>query len=172
MLLQRYTKEFVRPPHPEAKHLRCFARLDDDISEVMPYLQTALKGHQFFPDTPSLTLKYQDRLITLYSREIHINIVKDVEEADAILTWLQEAINQTWREKDAIKPSWEATRTPPMLPILKLLPRTNCRQCGETTCLVFAQQVAAKEKYPSDCPAIDLASKGILEDYLKTFIYR
>jgi CO dehydrogenase/acetyl-CoA synthase gamma subunit (corrinoid Fe-S protein) len=59
-----------------------------------------------------------------------------------------------------------------MLPILKLLPRTNCRQCGEATCLVFAQQVAAKEKYPSDCPAIDLVSKGILEDYLKTFFQR
>ena len=172
MLLQRYTKEFVRPPHPEAKHLRCFARLDDDISEVMPYLHNALKGHQFFPDTQSLTLKYQDRLVTLYSREIHINIVKDAEEAEVILTWLQEAVNQTWREKDAIQPNWEATHTPPMLPILKLLPRTNCHQCGEATCLVFAQQVAAREKCPSDCPAVDPVGQGILQDYLKTFFQR
>lgn len=172
MLLQRFTKKFVRPPHPEAKHLRCFARLDDDIGEVMPYLHTALKGHQFFPDTPSLTIKYQDRLITLYSREIHINMVKNVEEAEVILTWLQEAVNQTWREKDAIQSSWEATHTPPMLPILKLLPRTNCRQCGESSCLGFAQQVAAREKYPSDCPAIDLVSQEILEDYLTTFFHR
>jgi ArsR family metal-binding transcriptional regulator len=167
--LHRYTKEFVRPPHPEAKHLRCFARLDDDISEVLPYLHTALKGHQYFPDTPSLTLKYQDRLITLYPQEIHINIVKDAEEAEVILTWLHEAINHTWREKETIRPSWEATRTPPMLPILKLLPRTNCRQCGETTCLVFAQQVAAGEKYPADCPANDPVSQGKLEEYLQQF---
>jgi ArsR family metal-binding transcriptional regulator len=172
MLLQRYTKNFVRPPHPEAKHLRCFARLDGDISEVLPYLHTVLKGHQYFPDTPSLTLKYQDRLITLYPQEIHINIVQDAEEADVLLTWLQAAINQTWREKDAIQPNWEATRTPPMLPILKLLPRTNCRQCGETTCLVFAQQVAANQKNPADCSAIDSVSKDKLEDYLKTFAQR
>ena len=168
MLWHRYTKEFVRPPHPEAKHLRCFARLDDDISEVLPYLHTALKGHQYFPDTPSLTLKYQDRLITLYPREIHINIVKDAEEADFILTWLQEAINHTWREKDTIRAELgKPARTPPMLPILKLLPRTNCRQCGESTCLVFAGMVAAKEKNPADCPAIDPVSKGKLEEYLQ-----
>jgi len=168
MMLQQYHKDFVRPPHPEAKHLRCLARLDNDISKVLPYLNTILRGHQYFPETPSLTLKYQDRLITLYAREIHINIVKDAEEADFILTWLQKAINQTWREKDAIKPSWESSRPPAMLPILKLLPRTNCRQCGESTCLVFAGMVAAKEKNPSDCPAIDPVSRGKLEDYLNS----
>ena len=127
MMLQRYHKDFVRPPHPEAKHLRCLARLDNDISEVLPHLNTALRGHQYFPETPSFTLKYQDRLITLYPREIHINIVKDAEEADFILTWLQEAINQTWREKDASSRSWESSRHPAMLPILKFLPRNKLR---------------------------------------------
>lgn len=169
MLLQRYEKSFVRPPHPEAKHLRCFARLDNDIREVLPYLHTALRGHQFFPDTPSLTLRYQDRLITLYSQEIHINMVKDLEEADFILSWLQEVINQTWRERDLIQPSWETTCRPAMLPILKMLPRTNCRQCGENTCLVFANRVVANEKNISDCPALDTNSREKIKKYLRLF---
>jgi ArsR family metal-binding transcriptional regulator len=108
-------------------------------------------------------------LITLYPREIHINIVKDTEEADYILAWLQEAINKTWREKAGIEPSWETSSNPSMLAILKLLPRTNCRQCGETTCLVFAQHVATREKYPEDCPAFDLVNKKKLEEYLQQF---
>ena len=57
MMLQRYHKNFVRPPHPEAKHLRCLARLDNDISEVLPYLNTSLRGHQYFPETPIFDLK-------------------------------------------------------------------------------------------------------------------
>jgi len=86
MLLNRYRTKFVRPPNPTAQHLRCYAQLDGDISEVLPYLNTWLKGHQFFRDPPSLTLKYRGgTLITLTSHEIAINIVKDQAEAEDIL---------------------------------------------------------------------------------------
>ena len=47
MLLKRYKKEFCRPPNPEAQHLRCVAYLNENIGDVLPYLNTVLKGHQF-----------------------------------------------------------------------------------------------------------------------------
>lgn len=34
------------------------------------------------------------------------------------------------------------------------LPRTNCRECGQPTCMVFATLVARGVKGPEDCPAL------------------
>jgi hypothetical protein len=33
-------QEFVRPPNPSARHLRCFAHLDTDIETILPHLNT------------------------------------------------------------------------------------------------------------------------------------
>jgi ArsR family metal-binding transcriptional regulator len=98
MLLKQYRKEFCRPPNPEARHLRCVAYLDEDISEVLPYLNTLLNGHQYIKNPPSLTFKFNGKLITLYAKEIGINIVKDEEEAHSLLKWLEKEINDTGKD--------------------------------------------------------------------------
>ena len=128
MLLSRYHTRFVRPPNPSAQHLRCFARLEGDLSEVLPYLNTRLKGHEFCPDPPSLTLKYRAKMITLTAHEIAINIVKDQSEAEEILEWLKQEINATWEQRGEIVPSFEVAAPPRIFEIFKLLPRTNCRR--------------------------------------------
>jgi acetyl-CoA decarbonylase/synthase complex subunit gamma len=38
------------------------------------------------------------------------------------------------------------------LQIQKLLPKTNCKECGSSTCLAFAMKLAAKKANLSDCP--------------------
>ena len=49
------------------------------------------------------------------------------------------------------------------LDIYKLLPKTNCRQCGLATCLAFAMQLAKKAQPIEKCPFISLESKSILQ---------
>ncbi|MDP2657103.1 MAG: (Fe-S)-binding protein, partial [Candidatus Deferrimicrobium sp.] len=36
--------------------------------------------------------------------------------------------------------------------IYKLLPKTNCRECGQSTCLAFAMQIAAGKASIDLCP--------------------
>ena len=36
--------------------------------------------------------------------------------------------------------------------IYKLLPKTNCRDCGQATCLAFAMQIAAGKASIDLCP--------------------
>ncbi len=43
--------------------------------------------------------------------------------------------------------------------IYKLLPRTNCKECGFPTCLAFAMKLAAKQVELSDCPYVSEESK-------------
>ena len=49
------------------------------------------------------------------------------------------------------------------LDIYKLLPKTNCRQCGLATCLAFAMQLAKKTITIEKCPFISAQAKIILE---------
>ncbi|MBU4251895.1 MAG: acetyl-CoA decarbonylase/synthase complex subunit gamma [Candidatus Omnitrophica bacterium] len=49
------------------------------------------------------------------------------------------------------------------LDIYKLLPKTNCRQCGFATCLAFAMQLAKKTVAIEKCPFISPEAKSILE---------
>ena len=49
------------------------------------------------------------------------------------------------------------------LDIYKLLPKTNCRQCGFATCLAFAMQLAKKAVPIEKCPIISEEAKAVLE---------
>lgn len=49
------------------------------------------------------------------------------------------------------------------LDIYKLLPKTNCRECGFSTCLAFAMQLAKKAAGIDKCPYLSKESKAILE---------
>ncbi len=49
------------------------------------------------------------------------------------------------------------------LQIYKLLPQTNCKECGFPTCLAFAMKLAAKQADLAACPYVSAASKAQLE---------
>ncbi|NTU61869.1 MAG: hypothetical protein HGB05_00345 [Chloroflexi bacterium] len=38
--------------------------------------------------------------------------------------------------------------------VYKLLPQTNCKQCGEPTCYSFAIKLVASQKKLADCPPL------------------
>ena len=166
MLVKSYRKEFVLPPNPKARHLRCYAHLDGNIGELLPHLNTVLGGFQYYEEPPMLTLKFQAKLITLYAQMIAINMVKDEAEADNILEWLAQEINDTWVKRGEIKLSFEVSPKPKIIDILKLLPKDNCQECGQPTCLVFATQVSEGAQVYDDCPKLDEISRSKLKQYL------
>lgn len=49
------------------------------------------------------------------------------------------------------------------LDIYKLLPKTNCKECGFPTCLAFAMQLAKKAVSIDKCPTVTPESKAALE---------
>ena len=48
--------------------------------------------------------------------------------------------------------------------IYKLLPQTNCKECGYPTCLAFAMKLAAKQAELSDCPYVSDEAKAQLAE--------
>jgi acetyl-CoA decarbonylase/synthase complex subunit gamma len=49
------------------------------------------------------------------------------------------------------------------LEIYKLLPQTNCKECGYPTCLAFAMKLAAKQAELKDCPYVSEEAAAKLE---------
>ena len=48
------------------------------------------------------------------------------------------------------------------LQIQKLLPKTNCKECGSNTCLAFAMKLASKKAELSECPYASDEAKRVL----------
>ena len=169
-LISGYDIKIFRPEcNPNFQSVHCIIHLENDIREVLPYLNTVLGGNTYTQDPPSVTFKVHGKLITLQSREIAINALKDEEEADKILRWLKQEINEAWEKRDHIKPSFQGISKPQILEILRLLPRNNCRQCGQATCMVFSLLVADGAKGPEDCPGLSDPYKTKLQNYLEQF---
>nr|WP_269850494.1 (Fe-S)-binding protein [Methanosarcina horonobensis] len=38
--------------------------------------------------------------------------------------------------------------------IYQMLPKTNCKKCGKTSCMAFAVALMARELTPEDCPPL------------------
>ncbi|MFC1835000.1 (Fe-S)-binding protein [Thermodesulfobacteriota bacterium] len=170
MLLKSYRKEIFRPEcNPSFQSLHCFAHLDQDVSESLPYLNANLGGFDYFEDPPSLTLRVHGRLITVHSRKIAINALKDTAEADKILEWLKKEINEAWADRNDIEPKYTGMPKPQVMEILKRLPKTNCGECGEPTCTTFAVSVAEGGRSPNECPPLEDGSRAKIDDYLEGF---
>lgn len=170
MLLHGYRLEMFRPKcNPNFESVHCVARLDQDISEALPYLSTALGRGDYLKSPPSLTLRVHGKLITLNSKEIFVNALSDQVEAEKIIGWLQKEINEAWDRRSEIEPTYNDLPIPQWLEILKLLPRDNCRKCGERTCTVFAVKAAQGLKDVEDCPRLWSENRTKLQDYLGKF---
>jgi ArsR family metal-binding transcriptional regulator len=88
-------------------------------------------------------------------------------EAEDILEWLRKEINSAWERRGGITPSFEVAAPPRVLDILKLLPRTTCRACGQPTCMVFAVQVGQGAQSLDACPGLGTENLTRLRDYLR-----
>lgn len=172
MLLTGFRKNISLPAcMPGSTSLHCVADLNEDISEVIPFINATIGGYGFVREPVSVSFKMYGKLLTVHSRQICVNALKDEEEADNILNWLMKEINLAWENKGAIEPKYEDPPKPAMVQILKLLPQTNCKECGLPTCMVFATRAASGLKDADGCPPLSGERKAALVDYLSGFIF-
>lgn len=170
MLLESYRLEiFNNECMPGAMTVQCFAHLDQDVSAALPFLNAELGGLAYIEDPPSVTFKMHGKLLTVYGRKIAVNALKDEMEARKIVEWLNREINDAWENRDTVTPRYEGMPRPLVIEILKRLPKTNCRACGEPTCLVFATRVAEGAKGSGDCPPMNAEAKQSIDDYMTGF---
>jgi ArsR family metal-binding transcriptional regulator len=170
MLLKDYSLEIFKSKcQADAKGVHCFAHLSQDVSEALPYLNAILGGFEYLQNPPAVTFRAQGKLITVHGDKIAVNALKDENEARKIVEWLKNEINDAWAKKEKIEPCTTGMPKPGIIDILKLLPKTNCRECGEPTCMVFATKVAEGAKGAQNCTQIQEDNSTKLTEYMSRF---
>jgi ArsR family metal-binding transcriptional regulator len=155
MLIEQYDLEVFTPPcEPGAERYAARARLKVDISEVLPYLNATLRGAVYLPDAHALTWKKGGHNIAFHAYEIATSNVEDREGAESELQGLIDLVNRTWERRAEIQPDTRTRQRPSSMALYKLLPQTNCKQCGEPTCYTFALKLAASQRKLADCPPL------------------
>ena len=124
------------------------------LDEVLPYLATLPNVIAFNPQAQALTLRRQPGLITLEPERVSITQVKDTEEGLELLAALVEAINATWEHRRELVAATGPRRAPLPLDIWALLPQSNCRECGDPTCMAFAFGLVQGKRKPAEWPPL------------------
>lgn len=121
------------------------------LDEVLPYLATLPSIIAWNPDALTLTFRRSRGFMTLYPDKVYITQVKDTAEGLELLDTLKEAVNTVWERREELVAVTAKKRAPRHLDIWELLPRTNCRQCGEATCLAFAVGLLQQKRELAEC---------------------
>jgi ArsR family metal-binding transcriptional regulator len=151
MLLNSYKIARVLPCLADPEKIRVVAELSDEIQEVFPYVNAVIKGCIYNHPALTLTIKKDGKLFTLHFRHITLAKIEDEKEAEEILKWLKDLINETYENRDKIEPNYSKGAELKALDIFRLLPGTNCRKCGELTCLAFAVKLVGQEIGITSC---------------------
>jgi ArsR family metal-binding transcriptional regulator len=124
------------------------------LDDVLPFLATLPNIISYNPDARALTFRRAHGFLTVRSDQVSITQVRDTEEGLALLSALVDAINATWDHRAELVAVTAARRALRPLDIWTLLPQTNCKQCGEATCMAFAVALLQRQRDLSECPSL------------------
>jgi ArsR family metal-binding transcriptional regulator len=138
MLLNSYKITRILPCIADPEKIRVIAEVSDEIHEIFPYLNAIIKGCIYNHPALTLTIRNEEKLITLHANHITMTLIEDEKEAYEVLNWLKDLINETYEKKEQIEPNYSSGDQLKPSDIQKLLPGTNCKECGFRSCLAFA----------------------------------
>ena len=138
----------------DRRKTRVIADFSDDISPVFPYLNRIVPAILYNPGANSVTLRRQWRILTFYPRVAMLAKMDGPEDARRQLEWFQALCNDTWRRRAEIEPCYERRQLLGPLDAYLLLPRLNCRACGEATCMAFAFGLLLGGRRLDQCPRL------------------
>jgi ArsR family metal-binding transcriptional regulator len=158
MLIDTYDLDVFTPPcEPGAERYSAIARLKVDISAVLPYLNATLRGAVYHQAANALTWKKGGHNIAFHAFEIATSNVLDRDAAVRELDGLVQLVNRTWERRQELAPSYQKRQRPTPMAVYQLLPKTNCQQCGDETCYIFALKFSVGQRQLVDCPPLQEA---------------
>lgn len=151
-LIKNYEVKLVEPEcAPGSARWGAQVVLEDDISAVFPYLNATLNDVWYDHENKVLIWGEPGQKYALRPNEIRVAQVHDPQNAQVMVSDVVERINRVWQERDTITPNYMERKLPTVLHILKLLPRTNCKQCGYPTCMAYCAELRKSRAKLEQC---------------------
>jgi len=128
--------------------------LNNDISAVFPYLNAILNNARYDHQNRVLIWGEQGQKYAFRPDQIRVARVQDQRHARQIVRDITDKVNDIWQERDNITPRFTERKLPAVIDIFKLLPRTNCKQCGYLTCMAYAADLRQGAVHLEECPSL------------------
>jgi ArsR family metal-binding transcriptional regulator len=146
--------------------IRLIAHTSGDMAKAFPYMNAEMREACYNAKGPTFTFMDGYRMISMYPQRIAVAKADDIVDGWRTLEMIRCRVNDAWARRTQIEPCYEMREKPPALEIFKRLPKTNCRACGELTCLAFAVRVWMGELPASKCLPVFQGEFGRLKDAL------
>ncbi|MBI5570096.1 MAG: hypothetical protein HY914_09135 [Desulfomonile tiedjei] len=152
MLIESYDLAIEVSRHSaEEFEYEAVAHLPVDIGPVLPYLNATMKSGFYLSDGPAFSWRQDDHKIGFWPDRIAVDHLETREQARKIIDELVKLVNQVWERREEIEPDSRTHENLQPLELYRLLPRTNCKACGENTCFNFALKLAAGQTTLEQC---------------------
>lgn len=144
MLIETYNLEIEVSTHSAHEfEYEAIAHLTVDLRQVLPYLNAKLRNGTYLPDVPAFSWRKDEHKIAFWHDRIAVDHLDSREQAKLVMDELVKLVNDVWDGRYQIVPESTARENLQPLELYRLLPRTNCKICGEASCLNFALKLAA-----------------------------
>jgi len=170
-LITDYRFELVEDHHtPGSGRYGVRIILPSDISASFPYLNTVLDDTIYDHQNSILIGVNNHRRYAFRPYEIQAGMVTDASEASSVVDEVVKLVNQVWKEHERIMPSFKERKLPTVYDIYKLLPGTNCKECGYSTCLACAAEIRNGVISSDRCPLLSKPEYAKNREQIRTLL--
>ena len=126
--------------------------VEDDLSVLFPYINGTIDSAKFYNSPKRVQLVFKGAQCTLYRHEIIAAVFKDYDDAHLFSERLVAYLNDLYEKRQTIEPDYNTIEPLSAIDIYKLLPKSNCRECGYASCLAFAAALSKGKCTSAQCP--------------------
>jgi DNA-binding CsgD family transcriptional regulator/ArsR family metal-binding transcriptional regulator len=127
-------------------------RLEDNIERLFPYIHAVAEKAVLSVKPPFIRFVLDRTLCILYPDRGLATPFEDRAEAAVFVDRLVQFLEEILAKAHAISPKYALTQRVSVIEVLKLLPKTNCRECGFPSCLAFAAMLSLQRTGSNRCP--------------------
>jgi DNA-binding CsgD family transcriptional regulator/ArsR family metal-binding transcriptional regulator len=144
-----------------------YFKLDANVRDLFPFINAVNKNAKLYDVPQHIQFLHEGARCTLYPREVIAAAFGDENQARRFADSLVQLLNDLDEKKTSILPEYQPYRVVSPVNIYKLLPKTNCRECGFLSCIAFAAALGRGMVSPEQCPgfAAPLYSQSIYPVY-------
>lgn len=128
--------------NPSSTMVNIRVLLDEDLSDMLPYLNATQGKAKYYPNVPYLNFLWKGCPVNVREATITAFGFESDTQARSEAELIVSEINRVVLNRADIEPDETPYSPPPVLDILKHLPRiSGCSDCGQGSCMAFAAAV-------------------------------
>lgn len=129
-------------------------KLDTDVRPLFPYLNAILTNTKFYEKPECIEFILEGFKCMLYPEEVIAAAFTGEDQARQFARHLVDFLNDLNDRKDSLKPNFKKFNPVSVMDIYRILPQTNCRECGFSTCMAFAAALSKRKAATDQCPGL------------------